>query len=194
MLRTIFLTVLTLAIAIGGGAGSVWLALDSDFGFGAIRIGSWVAHPTRGTPVADPYSKARFSRDADLALGHAEGMIFIARRDDDAEPFRLDCAYRVRGGVPPARFWTLFARDDAGAIIAPAAGRAPALHSLELLRGPDSTVSTTVSRHPAPGNWLAVAGTGGFSLELTLYDTAIASSARISEVELPSIQRVGCDD
>lgn len=193
MLKTVFLTVLIVGIAIVGGAGSVWRMLDTDFGFGSVEIGNWTAFPERGTPGADPYSKARFSREADLSLGYAEGLTFIARRDAGGDALRLDCRYRVEGGLPPARFWTLHARDASGRPIAPRGDRAPALHSYALLRQADNTVTTTVSRHPAPGNWLAVAGTGHFSLALTLYDTAIASSARIAEVELPQVLREACD-
>ncbi|RIK87171.1 MAG: DUF1214 domain-containing protein [Hyphomicrobiales bacterium] len=193
MLKSILLTALTLAIALVGGAGSVWLALDRDFGFGTVTIGNWTAFPDHGTPAADPYSRARFSREADLALGRAEGLVFTARRDSDGRPLLLECRYRIHGSLPPARFWTLYARDADHRVITVEGGRAPALHSLALLRGPDNTVATTVSRHAAPGNWLAVAGSGPFSLVLTLYDTAITSSARIAEVELPGITREGCD-
>lgn len=194
MLKTILVTALTLLIAIGGGAGSVWMALESDFEFDTVAIGSWTAFPSRGTPEADPYSKARFSRYADLALGRAEGLVFMARRDDSGEALRLECDYRLEGALPPARFWTLFARDDEDRVLTPSNGRAPALHSLALLRLPDSSVSTIVSRHARPGNWLAVNGSGSFSLVLTLYDTAITSSARIAEVELPRILRESCDE
>ena len=61
------------------------------------------------------------------------------------------------------------------------------------MRQPDNTVATTVSRSPVPGNWLAVDGSGEFALVLTLYDTAVASSARIAEVELPQVLLEGCD-
>ena len=193
MLKTIVLTALTLSIAVLGGAGSVWLALGTDFEFGTVTIGDWTAFPARGTPAADPYSKARFSREADLALGQAEGLVFIARRDADGEPLRLECGYRLEGVLPPARFWTLHARDAEGRLVARDGSRAPALHSDALLRQSDNTAVTTVSRHPAPGNWLAVEGTGPLALVLTLYDTAMASSARIAEVELPKVHRGACD-
>lgn len=194
MLKTVFLTALTVAIAIIGGAGTVWRALDTDFGFGSVTIGNWTAFPQHGTPDADPYSRARFSREADLAMGYAEGLIFMAKRDAGGEALRVECRYRVEGSVPPARFWTLHARDDAGRLIPPPGDRAPALHSYALLRQPDNTVTTVVSRHAAPGNWLAVSGEGPLILMLTLYDTAIASSARIAEVELPQILREACDE
>lgn len=194
MLKSIFLTALSLAIALGGGAGSVWLALDSDFEFGTVKVGDWTAFPTRGTPSADPYSKARFSRTADLALGQGEGLTFIARRDTNGNVLRGTCEYRIEGPLPPARFWTLYARDEADRLVVPQSDRAPALHSYALLRQADNTVATTVSRHPSPGNWLAINDTGEFTLVLSLYDTAIASNSRIGEVELPHITRGACDD
>lgn len=193
MLRSVFLTALTLAVAIGGGAGSVWLMLESDFGFGTVAIGNWVAFPANGTPAADPYTRARFSREADLALGQAEGLTFTARRDAAGEPLQLSCTYRIEGPLPPARFWTLWARDAAGHRVPAAGDRTAALHSFALLREDDSTVTTTVSRRPAPRNWLAVSGDGPFVLVLTLYDSAIASSARIAEVELPQVLREECE-
>ena len=73
MFRTVFLILATLAIAIGGGAASVWYALQAQEGIGAITIGSWTAYPNMGAPDADPYSKARVAREGVLALGRAEG-------------------------------------------------------------------------------------------------------------------------
>ncbi len=194
MLKSILLTALSVVIAVGGGAGSVWLALDRDFGFGTVTIGAWTAFPDYGTPDADPYSRARFSREADLALGRAEGLVFIARRDSAGEPLLLECRYRIAGTMPPSRFWTLSARASDNEVIRPNGGRPPALHSRALLREADNSVMTTVSRHVAPGNWLAIHGSGPFTLVLALYDTAISSSARIAEVDLPDIVREGCDD
>lgn len=193
MLKSVFFTALALGIALVGGAGSVWLALERDFGFGSVAIGSWVAFPDHGTPEADPYSRARFSRESDLALGRAEGLVFTARRDDGGGVLLRECVYRMEGETPPARFWTLSARDADNAVIRIGGGRSPALHSQALLRRPDNSVVVTVSGRPAPENWLALDGAGPFSLVLTLYDTAIASSARIAEVELPRIVREGCD-
>lgn len=193
MLKSTFFTALALAVALVGGAGSVWLALERDFGFGAVAIGNWVAFPDYGTPQADPYSRARFSREADLALGRAEGLVFTARRDEAGAPLSRRCTYRMEGSLPPARFWTLSARDPDNAVIRIEGGRSPALHSRALLGRADESVLASISAHPMPGNWLAVDGAGAMALVLTLYDTAIASSARIAEVELPRIVREGCD-
>lgn len=193
MLKSTMLTALTLAIALIGGAGTVWLALEKDFGFDAITIGSWTALPHYGTPDADPYSRARFSRDADLALGRGEGLIFTARHDSEGRQLAAECDYTIQGSMPPARLWTLYARNASHEIIKIEGGKPAALHSRSLLRQPDNTIATHVSRHAAPGNWLAITGSGSFSLVLTLFDTSMASSSRIAEVELPEIIREGCN-
>lgn len=194
MIKTIFLTALTVAIAVAGGAASVWMVLDADIAFDTVAVGGWTAHPRRGTADADPYARARFSREADLALGIGEGLVFTASRDAEGEPLSLACTYRLEGEMPAARFWTLHAREPGGAIAARPGARPPALHSYALLREADSSVATTISRHPAPGNWLAVAGDGPLVITLTLYDTAIASSARVADIELPRVTREDCDD
>ncbi|TKT81219.1 DUF1214 domain-containing protein [Aquamicrobium sp. LC103] len=193
MFKFVFLTALTLAIAIGGGAGSVWLLMDTDAGFGTINVGNWTAFPKMGTNDADPYSKARFAREADLALGQAEGIAFTARRDSGGQLLRADCAYSVEGTFPAARFWTLYAQDLDHKPLPAAGGRAPALHSTGLLRAQDGKVRISVSRRPSPGNWLAISGTEPFILALTLYDTATASNSHVSDIELPRITRTSCN-
>lgn len=194
MIKTIFLTALTLVIAVAGGAGSVWLALGTDFSVDTVETGPWRAHPLRGTADADPYSKARFSRQADLAIGSGEGLVFVAADDSAGQPLRAACRYRLEGQMPPARFWTLHARDMNGAVLSRDGARAPAIHSFAVLREPDNGVSVAISTPPSPGNWLALGGAGPFTLTLTFYDTAIASSALVAEIELPRILQEGCDD
>lgn len=193
MLKSTLLTGFTLAIALVGGAGSVWLALERDFSFGAITIGEWIAFPQHGTPDADPYSRARFSRETNLALGRSEGLIFIARHDKEGRPLVAECSYTVQGPMPPARFWTIYAQNAEHETIRIKDGRQKGLHSQALLRGPDNLITTTVSRHASPGNWLAIAGAGPFTLVLTLYDTSITSSSRLAELVLPQIARESCE-
>lgn len=194
MLRTVFLISLSLSVAIGGGAASAWYLIDRGFGFGAVSVGPWTAYPDRGTPIADPYSRARFSRQGKLAIGQAEGIVFSALRDSLGEPLSSRCAYQVEGPIPPARIWTLYA-----AVLGPdgmlraASGLSTALHSQAILRGEDGSFSVAVGRRPNPGNWLRIHKTGQFALVLSLYDTAVATSARAIDVELPLIRRLSCD-
>ena len=193
MFRTVFLAVLVLAIAIGGGAASVWYALQAQEGIGAVNVGGWTTFPELGTPLADPYSKARIAREGVLSLGLAEGLTFVAQRDSGGAALRKNCAYRIEGSFPPARFWTLYAAEPSHAMIRNGHLKSPALQSMQALRSPDNSVGIAVGRHPAPGNWLPVSGNGPMSLVLTLYDSPAASSSGIADLALPAIVKAGCD-
>lgn len=193
MLKTAFLIFVVLAIAIVGGGASVWYALKANEGVGAVTIGQWTAYPYVGTPDADPYSKARSASEGLLSLGRAEGISFSAERDSDGEALRRECTYLVEGPVPSARFWTLYAADPTGGVIRGGERRAGALHSYQLIRLADNSVSISAGAHASPGNWLATSGVGRMTLVLTFFDTPIASSTGAADVVLPSIIKVGCD-
>lgn len=193
MLRTGLLTLLTLVIAIGGGGVSVWYALSVQEGVGAVTIGGWTAYPEMGTPDADPYSKARVARDGLLVLGRAEGLAFVAQHDSTGETLRRECRYMVEGTIPPARLWTLYAIDARRVAIAAASHMPGVVNSYGVLFLPDNSLAITVGNLPAPGNWLATGGSGPMALVLTLYDTPIAGSTGMADIELPQVLKVGCD-
>jgi hypothetical protein len=193
MLRTVLLTLVTLAIAVGGGTASVWQALQAREGVGTVRIGSWTAYPSMGAPDADPYSKARAARQGLLALGRAEGIAFFATRDADGAQLSRKCSYRIEGSAPPARFWTLYAADPSLRMLPGDRHRKPALQSLDVLRNTDNSFAVTVGPDATPGNWLSVAGAGPMVFVLTLYDTPVSGSIGVEDVGLPQVLRTGCD-
>jgi hypothetical protein len=129
------------------------------------------------------------AREGLLALGRAEGLAFIARRDASGEPLVRQCRYSIEGTIPPARIWTLYAADRDMAVISPAR----ALNAQEVLFLPDNALRISVGAGAAPGNWLATSGTGPMALVLTLYDTPAAISTGVSDIQLPRIVKVGCD-
>ena len=193
MFRTVFLIAFALSLAIGGGAASAWVMIDRGFGFGAVDVGPWTAYPDLGTPAADPYSRARFARQGYLAIGQAEGIVFTAMRDSLGLPLSSSCTYQVEGPIPPSRLWTLHTAQQEIGEPGSSASAGAALHSLAILRREDGSFDIPVSRHPAPGNWLRVDGSGPFALVLTLYDTAVATTSRAVDVDLPLIRRLACD-
>jgi hypothetical protein len=193
MLKPLLFTFTVLAIAIGGGATSVWYALEAQEGVGAVSIGGWTAYPSIGTPDADPYSKARVAREGLLALGHAEGLVFVAHLDSRGDALDRRCSYKIEGPTPPARFWTLYAGDMSHTVLASQKWPVPAIQSQNALRAPDNTISIAFGPHPTPGNWLPVDGSGAYTFMLTLYDTPLANNPVFSEVELPQVLRTTCD-
>lgn len=193
MFKTISLVLISLSIAVGGGAASVWYALDRQTGIETLRVGPWRASPEFGTPDASPYAKAELARRGTLVLGHAEGLSFVAATDDAHAPLSRRCSYSVAGNTPPARFWTLYATDSSAEPLAAAPRRPRAIFSRNILRQPDDSFLIAVGPHAAPGNWLPVEGTGAMRLVLTLYDSPVASNTEIARIELPRVTRLACD-
>src|SRR5690606_5884885 len=140
MLRNAVLILLTLSVAIGGGTASVWYALGAIGGLGSLTVGGWTAWPNAGTPDADPYALARVARDAELPLGRAEGLTFMAERAAAGERLSFACTYRIEGHVPPARFFTLHAADPARRPGGGVGNRARAIAAPDLLRQPDNSI------------------------------------------------------
>lgn len=193
MLKTVLFIAIVLVIAIGGGAGSVWLALEQTHTAGSIEIGAWTVFPDAGTRDADPYSRARTARAGELVLGRAEGITFIADEDDTGAVLLRQCGYTISGAVPAVRFFTLRATDEAGRPLAGDDRFPTTLHSRMLLRPRGAPLTITVAPRAHPGNWLATAGTGPMRLVLTLFDTPISTGERLDEIALPRIGRLDCD-
>lgn len=193
MLKTVLLTLITLGIAIVGGAWSVRLAIDATHAFGSVTIGEWTAFPGAGTPDADSYSRARFAREGRLSLGQGEGIAFRAEKDSSGAILARTCTYRIAGTMPPARLWTMHAVDPAQRVV-PASGRlVPALQSRSLLRSQDGSFALTVGPLATPGNWLSTTGKGRMALVLTLFDTPISGGTGVADIALPEIVRTRCD-
>lgn len=182
MFRNVLLALLSLALAGGGGAATAWLALRSP----PREHAGWTpADAVRAPSLQDPLS---LQRPFALALGLDEGIAFTATLDAEGKPLSAACDYRVAGRFPPSRLWTLIAVDRRDP------SRSAALHALETLRGPDGSDAVAVSRHPSPGNWLAVAASGEFALTLSLYGGMLNDGTGFTDVVLPRIETVRCDE
>lgn len=181
MLKTALLALMALAIASFGGGASLWYMLARPDGFGAVTVGDWATYPDSGTADADPYSRARSSTEAQLSLGRAEGLSFVAHRDADGAAMTRDCTYAIRGQLPSARAWTLSAGQSA-----------PTLNSYGVLYNGDGAVGMIVGPQISPGNWMKITGDGPLRLVLTLYDTPAVSRASLSDLVMPGIVKVRC--
>jgi len=190
-MRFLVLLALVLAIGVVVGTGTAWLAVSGDRVVGPISVGSWTAWPNTTSADADPYTLAHLARSGELSLGPGEGVAFTATTDDTGGSLTSGCVYVVEGSTPSARLWTLTAHRQDGRLMENRAERY-GFQSDELLREPDGDFAITLSRDVAPGNWLPVGDVAAYALTLRLYDTPLATGARIAEVEMPRIRRVGC--
>ena len=166
--------------------------LDRDIGFDTARAGPWLGQPKAGTMDIDPYAHAIIARTAELPLGSAEGLSFIARTDSEDAPLRPQCDYTVSGTVPPTRYWTLTMVSPKGFLIANQPQKF-GFTSREVVRAADGTFAIDVSRQARPGNWLPVGDAKHFALMLRLYDTLLDfGTTKVEAAALPKIQRGRC--
>lgn len=193
MLKTVFQVAVVLLIALGGGAGTAWLALESTRTIGSSEIGPWVTFPNEGTGAADPYARARSARLGALVLGKAEGIVLTASQDSLGRPLLRECSYMLEGELPSTRFFTVHTTDLARQPLPAPARFSSALHSQALIWRRNSPLRIMISPNAHPDNWLATTGTGPMRIVLTLVDTPLFTESSVGETRLPAIMRTGCD-
>lgn len=191
-MRFLFLTFLSLAIALGLGTYSAAWMIDHFEGTETVVVGPWHADRTAGSPAADPYAKARQARSGNLTLGLGEGVAFRARVDSQGAELRRECSYRLEGAYPPARVATLAAYDFEGRLIEAGNERPDHLVSLNWMREDDNSAMIAVGPVARPGNWLATVGDGGYILALTFYDTPVSTDSGAAPIAMPHIVKTDC--
>lgn len=189
-MRFVLYLLMMIAVALSVGFGLSYYALTDGRLFGVARVGPWTAWPDVGSNAPNPYTRGHLAREASLQLGQAEGLQFIATTDSAGEPLTLACSYRIEGKTPLATFWSLVAVDPQGRNLA-AAGQPLALRSTDIARANDGSIIINVGTMLQPSNWLELAGEGLFTLELTLYDTAVFSGFS-SDESMPAIVQGDC--
>ncbi|MCJ2144120.1 DUF1214 domain-containing protein [Methylobacterium sp. E-066] len=183
------------ALALGGvlGLASADWATRGGYPFGGVQVGAWTAWPRAGAANADPYTRAVNARRGEIPLAVGEGLLLTAAVDDQGRALDATCTYRIGGGTPPARAWTLTVAGRG----AREPGR-PAVRegftSTEILRAADGRFSVVLAPEVQPGNWLpSPRESGPVRLALRLYDTpAAASVGSLDRDSVPAITRLGC--
>jgi hypothetical protein len=178
--------------ALALGMAATLAALQGEPPFGAVAIGPWTTWPRVGDSEIDPYARAVLAVSGALPLGAGEGLAFIAKTDDSGAALDARCDYRISGGAPSARFWTLAAYDVDGRLRPNAANRY-GLTSTALLRESGGGFAIDASRDAQPGNWLPLGEKSRFVLVLRAYQpTSSAVAGALDGLVLPAITREGC--
>jgi hypothetical protein len=190
--RVPFYIAVVLLISFGGGIAATLAALKYTTSYGAVTIGAWRAFPLGQTLEADPYTKSHRANAGRLLYGTAEGLSFTANVDSLGEKLSRACDYKITGNLPIARFWTLFTAGPDGRLTTTDDVRPLALNSRILLRDPNGGLDIDLSREARPFNWLAMQNIPNLTLVLNLFDTPIASSTGLIDIEMPTITKIGC--
>lgn len=190
-MRSLFVLVVGLALSVGLGLGTAFLAVRSPAPVDAISLGAWQAWPNAGTPNVDPYSRARLARNGEIPLGSGEGLPLLARTDDSGAVLRSGCEYQIVGATPPARLWTLAVETADGRTPA-TGGEIAALGSDIIVRMPNGAFQVALSSEPRPGNWISTQGLDQFRLVVRLYDTTARLVTALTTLAMPRITRLSC--
>ncbi|MEO1701447.1 MAG: DUF1214 domain-containing protein [Pseudomonadota bacterium] len=192
--RVFFLLVVA-AGAIGIGAYSAERVTRSFPGFVPIHAESWRGYPGLATRSADPYARANLARTGKLAIADTEGIEFTARRDAEGAALRSDCNYNVVGNVPANRLWT-FRVEPVAAQLETALIPSTFMNSRLHARTRDVDVNLNVGPRPSGLNWLSVDNTSAEQLAfvITFYDSAVATTATFTDLDMPVIYPTGCAD
>ena len=161
--------------------------------FNTEKAGPWTGVPKNGSLDIDPYAQARLARNAELPLGTAEGLSFIANTDSSGAVLQPHCDYRINGSVPPTRYWTLTLVTSRGYLIDNPARRF-GFTSSEIVRTADGAFDIIVARQARPGNWLPLGDAQPFVLMFRLYDTLLDfGTAKLDASAMPRILKGRCE-
>jgi len=192
-LSILFKFILVVLAGTALGLALTYQVLQHRVDFDAVQAGPWKAFPKNGSVDIDPYARAILARTAELPLGTAEGLSFIARADSAGAVLQPSCDYVISGSVPPTRFWTLSVVSPNGLLIDNPAKRF-GFTSAEIVRAADGTFEISVGHQAKPGNWLPLGTTKAFVFMLRLYDTLLDfGTAKVDAAALPKIIRSTCE-
>lgn len=191
-MKLLWLTTLAAAIGLAVGLGSAWFVLHNGQFLGQFESDYWFGNDKVGSTAADPYTRAIIATIGLLALNRSETIYFHRYRDHAGEPLREGCAYEMKGGLLPARWWsvTVYAGDD----FLPVNGEnAHSVDATQMVRDGAGRWSVRVAddRAGAP-NWIATRNAGRYSLSLRLYNPHESARDDASTIAFPTLTRLGC--
>ncbi|MFT0860956.1 DUF1214 domain-containing protein [Ancylobacter sp. G4_0304] len=186
------LLILTLLLGAAIGLGLTWTTTMGGYGPGVVQAGPWRVWPKAGTEEADPYARAALARTGELPLELADGLAFIATRDDQGRALDGRCEIRLAGAIPQARYWTLTITDADGGLIEHSSER-NGFTSSEVVWNRDGTLDVALGPRARAGNWLPTGGAPRIGLTLRLYDTPFGLATRDSDApEMPRLITERC--
>ena len=137
------------------------------------------------------YTRARVAVGGLLALDKKETIYFDASTDDEGQPLRGECDYRIEGRDLLARWWSLTAYGSDHFLIPDERGR----YSFSKTTTPmdrDGRFALRVSAFEQPGAWLPTVAGDRFYLTIRLYNPDPSIQEDPTATELPRIVRERC--
>jgi hypothetical protein len=184
-------TLIALILGSAIGIGSALAAVDVMANRSSIHNGPWQASLAAGSPQADPYTRASIAMHYLLALNQLEVIYYNAYTDDNGDPLRGDCTYRIEGKALETRWWsiTAYGADD---FLIPNELNRYSYNMDNVKYDADKNFVIYLSKTPETGDWLPLGDQQTFSLSLRLYNPGQLIRDHPDIVELPHIIKEGC--
>lgn len=179
-----------LGLATAAGMAGLWPGA-SPLAFGDVEVDGWRSDFAIGSAAADRYTRARVARHGLLALAKSEAVYFTLATDDDGQPLREACTYRLTGGTMPSGWWSVTLYDAASMLPANTDGAL----SFDAGRAGEGLWQAVIApRRPADAeHWISSRKAGEFDLTLRLYmpDPGLLADPQVT-LEPPRIERIDC--
>lgn len=188
----IFLKLLIVAAAaVVLGLGSAYVAvrgaMPAEF---VVKNGPWTANLAAGGTGADNYTRTAVAIAGLLALNKDETIYYGADTDSAGETLDPNCAYRIEGSDPDARWWSITAYGTDHFLIDHPSKRF-SVSKTSVVRAANGGFVVRVSLTEEARNWIA-ASKDGFQLTLRLYNPGVSVKADPAGVALPAIVKEAC--
>ena len=184
------------AVAVGlvvGIGGTIYLLQHAAAG--GESYSGWTTSKLAGSTAADPFTRTLVAAGGLLALNRSETIYFTLTRDEHGKPLSQNCAYQLRGGPLPARWWsvTIYAADQ---FLPQNHDGARSVDDTRVQKDPGGGWTTAVQlQRPGPGgapNWISTWGAGKFSLTLRLYNPSPAAADDPRSIVFPQLTTLSC--
>ncbi len=184
-----YLAIILVALVIGIGS-ALWV-VHSPPESGMVKNGAWRTSLEVGSTHSGMYTRAVVAVTGLFALNKSETIYYIAETDDEGQPLRSVCDYRIRGKDLDTRWWSITAYGEDYFLIPNDQDRY-SCNMMNLSREADGRYNIYLSSTPKKVNWLPTGNQGKFSLSLRLYQPASAFYETPQAIELPRIIKEGC--
>lgn len=186
----------TLVGMVLGVVSALWMAgqtqITPPISFQDVEVEGWHSDWTIGSEAADLYTRAWVARHGLLALTKREAVYFVRATDDDGQPLKEACDYRVSGGDFPAEWWsiTIYDRDSR---LPMNDGWALSVDKTDIGDQGDWTVLVSSAAMADGTQFISSKNAGVFDLTLRLYRPSAALIENpASNLVPPSIETVSC--
>jgi hypothetical protein len=184
-----FLGVIVAAVVLG--LGSAYLAVQGAMPADVtVKNGPWIANLAAGGADADNYTRTAVAIAGLLALNKDETIYYGATADSVGEPFDPNCAYRIEGRDPDARWWSITVYSNDHFLIDHPAKRF-SVSKTSVVRGADGNFVVRASLQEEAQNWMATSK-DGFQLTLRLYNPGDTVKSDPAAAALPAIVKEAC--